>query len=67
MKAYFSYKKKALYFLESFNQQLGHVLNLDLVSWALAQVTPFGAFGFFFNTEKLVFDINLLRFMFYFY
>ena len=34
---------------ESLAQKLAQVLNLGLVSWALAQVTPFWACGFLFN------------------
>lgn len=34
------------------NWQLGQVLNLGLVSWALVTATPFGACGFLSNRVK---------------
>lgn len=43
-----------LHLWEWLKQQLGQVLNLLLESWALAQVTPLGASGFFFNNCYLL-------------
>ena len=54
------------YFWGRLKQQSGRALSLGLGSRTLAQIMPFWACGFLFNTETLVFSINLLRSTFHF-